>query len=40
MAGHSKWANIKHKKAEDAKRARFSQDGRKITAAKEGGLTQ
>ena len=26
MAGHSKWANIKHKKAAaDAKRERFSQ---------------
>ena len=40
MAGHSKWANIKHKKAkEDAKRGQiFTKLGRKITvAAKEGG---
>ena len=40
MAGHSKWANIKHKKAkEDAKRGQvFTKIGRKITvAAKEGG---
>ncbi|NLL43666.1 MAG: YebC/PmpR family DNA-binding transcriptional regulator [Firmicutes bacterium] len=40
MAGHSKWANIKHKKAkEDAKRGQiFTKAGRKITvAAKEGG---
>lgn len=40
MAGHSKWANIKHKKAkEDAKRGQvFTKVGRKITvAAKEGG---
>lgn len=40
MAGHSKWSNIKHKKAkEDAKRGQmFTKVGRKITvAAKEGG---
>ncbi len=40
MAGHSKWANVKHKKAkEDAKRGQvFTKIGRKITvAAKEGG---
>ena len=40
MAGHSKWANIKHKKAkEDAKRGQvFTKLARKITvAAKEGG---
>ena len=40
MAGHSKWANIKHKKAkEDAKKAKiFSKLSRKITvAAREGG---
>ncbi|MCK9526226.1 MAG: YebC/PmpR family DNA-binding transcriptional regulator [Limnochordia bacterium] len=40
MAGHSKWANIKHKKSkEDAKRGQvFTKIGRKITvAAKEGG---
>ncbi|NMB02894.1 MAG: YebC/PmpR family DNA-binding transcriptional regulator [Firmicutes bacterium] len=40
MAGHSKWANIKHKKAkEDAKRGQvFTKVGRKITVAvKEGG---
>ncbi|HPT82297.1 MAG TPA: YebC/PmpR family DNA-binding transcriptional regulator [Limnochordia bacterium] len=40
MAGHSKWANIKHKKAkEDAKRGQmFTKVARKITvAAKEGG---
>lgn len=40
MAGHSKWANIKHKKArEDAKRAKaFTKHIREITvAAKEGG---
>ena len=40
MAGHSKWANIKHKKArEDAKRAKaFTKHIREITvAAREGG---
>lgn len=40
MAGHSKWANIRHKKAkEDAKRGQvFTKIARKITvAAKEGG---
>lgn len=40
MAGHSKWANIKHKKArEDAKRAKaFTKHIREITvASKEGG---
>ncbi|MEX1011011.1 MAG: YebC/PmpR family DNA-binding transcriptional regulator [Balneolaceae bacterium] len=40
MAGHSKWANIKHKKArEDAKRAKaFTRHIREITvAAREGG---
>lgn len=40
MAGHSKWANIKHRKgAQDAKRAKiFSKLGREITvAAKLGG---
>lgn len=40
MAGHSKWANIKHRKgAQDAKRAKvFSKLGREITvAAKMGG---
>lgn len=40
MAGHSKWSNIKHKKAkEDAKRGQvFTKIGRKITVAvKEGG---
>jgi len=40
MAGHCKWANIKHKKAkEDAKRGQmFTKVARKITvAAKEGG---
>jgi YebC/PmpR family DNA-binding regulatory protein len=40
MAGHSKWANIKHKKSkEDAKRGQiFTKIGRKISvAAKEGG---
>jgi YebC/PmpR family DNA-binding regulatory protein len=40
MAGHSKWANIKHKKArEDAKRAKaFTKHTREITvAAREGG---
>ncbi|AZR73114.1 transcriptional regulator [Anoxybacter fermentans] len=40
MAGHSKWANIKHKKAkEDAKRGKlFSKLSKKITvAAKNGG---
>ena len=40
MAGHSKWANIKHKKSkEDAKRGQvFTKIGRKITvAAKDGG---
>ena len=40
MAGHSKWANIKHKKSkEDAKRGQmFTKIGRKITVAvKEGG---
>lgn len=40
MAGHSKWANIKHKKAkEDAKRGQvFTKAARQITvAAKEGG---
>ncbi|MFW6035909.1 MAG: YebC/PmpR family DNA-binding transcriptional regulator [Halothermotrichaceae bacterium] len=40
MAGHSKWANIKHKKAkEDARRGKlFSKLGRKIAvAAREGG---
>ena len=40
MAGHSKWANIKHKKsAEDRKRAKiFSKLSRKIrSAVKEGG---
>lgn len=40
MAGHSKWSNIKHKKAkEDAKRGQvFTKVGRQITvAAKEGG---
>ncbi|NMA62225.1 MAG: YebC/PmpR family DNA-binding transcriptional regulator [Firmicutes bacterium] len=40
MAGHSKWANIKHKKSkEDAKRGQiFTKVGRQITVAvKEGG---
>lgn len=40
MAGHSKWANIKHKKSkEDAKRGQiFTKIGRQITVAvKEGG---
>src|SRR5690625_6133517 len=40
MAGHSKWANIRHKKAkEDAKRAKvFTRHIREITiAAREGG---
>lgn len=40
MAGHSKWANIKHRKArEDAKRAKtFTKNIREITvAAREGG---
>ena len=40
MAGHSKWANIKHKKAkEDAKRGQmFTKMARQITlAVKEGG---
>ena len=40
MAGHSKWANIKHKKAkEDAKRSKaFTKHIREITvAAREGG---
>lgn len=40
MAGHSKWSNIKHKKAkEDAKRGQiFTKVGRQITVAvKEGG---
>lgn len=41
VAGHSKWANIKHKKSkEDAKRGQiFTKIGRKITVAvKEGGV--
>lgn len=40
MSGHSKWANIKHRKgAQDARRAKvFTQIGREIqTAAREGG---
>ncbi|HKM17845.1 MAG TPA: YebC/PmpR family DNA-binding transcriptional regulator, partial [Limnochordia bacterium] len=40
MAGHSKWANIKHKKAaQDAKRGQvFTKIARQITVAvKEGG---
>ncbi|MBP7146172.1 MAG: YebC/PmpR family DNA-binding transcriptional regulator [Acidobacteria bacterium] len=40
MSGHSKWANIKHRKgAQDARRAKmFTKVGREITvAAKEGG---
>ena len=42
MAGHSKWANIQHrKKAVDAKRGKiFTQINRLLTvAAKEGGYT-
>lgn len=43
MAGHSKWANIKHRKGRaDAQRAKlFSKLGREIyVAAKLGGLTR